>query len=80
MRTTVDIPDALYRELKSKAAKESRSVKELILRSVEGDLRSVATSKLTAKKKKVRLPILKSKEPGTLQLDNERIFDLIGFP
>jgi len=80
MRTTVDIPDSLYRELKGKAAKEGRSVKELILRSVEGELRSAATSKLTVKKKKVRLPILKSKEPGILHLDNERIFDLIGFP
>ena len=80
MRTTVDIPDALYRELKGKAAKEGRSVKELILRSVEGDLRSAATSNLRTKKKRVRLPILKSKEPGTLNLDNERIFDLIGFP
>jgi len=34
MRTSVDIPDALYRELKSKAAREKRSVKELILRGV----------------------------------------------
>ena len=39
MRTTVDIPDALYRELKSKAAREKRSVKELILRGVEVELR-----------------------------------------
>src|SRR6266513_1545811 len=39
MRTSVDIPDALYRELKSKAAREKRSVKELILRGVEVELR-----------------------------------------
>lgn len=81
MRTTVDIPDALYRELKGKAAKEGRSVKELILRGVEGELHPPARLKETARrKKKVRLPILKSKDPGTLKLDNDRIFDLIGFP
>jgi hypothetical protein len=81
MRTTVDIPDALYRELKGKAAREGRSVKELILRSVEGELRPSAKPGSAKKKRtKVRLPILKSKEPGTLNLDNERIFDLIGFP
>lgn len=80
MRTTVDIPDTLYRELKSKAAQEGRSVKELILRSVEGGLRSATTAKHDARRQKVRLPILQSREPGTLHLDNERIFDLIGFP
>lgn len=80
MRTTVDIPDALYRELKSKAAQEGRSVKELILRSVEGGLRSVPKPATSRRKKKVRLPIIPSKRPGTLELDNERIFDLIGFP
>lgn len=80
MRTTVDIPDPLYRELKSKAAQEGRSVKELILRSVEGDLRHPAGSMRNEKKRRVRIPILESKEPGTLHLDNERIFDLIGFP
>ena len=35
VRTTVDIPDPLYRELKGKAANEGRSVKEVILRGVE---------------------------------------------
>jgi hypothetical protein len=35
MRTTVGIPDPLYRRLKSRAC---RSVKELILRGVQGEL------------------------------------------
>ena len=34
----MDIPDPLYRRLKSRAARERRSVKELILRGVEGEL------------------------------------------
>ena len=38
MRTTVDIPDSLYRDLKTKAAGEGRSVRELILRGVEVEL------------------------------------------
>lgn len=80
MRTTVDIPDALYRELKSKAAQEGRSVKELVLRSVEGNLRQSSHTAKMSEKRRVLIPILKSKEPGTLHLDNERIFDLIGFP
>jgi Ribbon-helix-helix protein, copG family len=80
MRTTVDIPDPLYRELKSKAAMEGRSVKELVLRAVESELRQPEKLEPTKRREKLRIPILKSKEPGTLHLDNERIFDLIGFP
>ncbi|HTQ62623.1 MAG TPA: hypothetical protein VMI32_20525 [Candidatus Solibacter sp.] len=76
MRTTVDIPDGLYRELKSKAAREKRSVKELILRGVEVELR-VRRKKLA---RRVTLPMIASKRPGTLEIDNAQIYDLIPFP
>lgn len=76
MRTTVDIPDPLYRELKGKAAKEGRSVKEVILRSVEQELKSRGNR--TARR--VSLPIVRSKRPGTLDLDNAKIFEIIPFP
>ena len=76
MRTTVDIPDPLYRQLKSKAASEGRSVKELILRGVETELDR------TKRQRGGRIvpPIIKSKRPGTLKLDNARIFEIIPFP
>ncbi|MGB0005939.1 MAG: hypothetical protein WBP97_02550 [Candidatus Sulfotelmatobacter sp.] len=72
----MDIPDPLYRELKGKAAKEGRSVKEVILRSVEQELRSRGNR--TARR--VSLPIVRSKRPGTLDLDNAKIFEIIPFP
>jgi hypothetical protein len=75
MRTTVDIPDPLYRELKGKAASEGRSVKELILRSVEQELRG-----RRARPRRVTLPIVSSKRPGSLKLDNDKIFEIIPFP
>jgi hypothetical protein len=76
MRTTVDIPDALYRELKSRAAREKRSVKELILRGVEVELRP--RSKKRARR--VSFPLIPSKKPGTMEIDNAKIFELIPFP
>lgn len=76
MRTTVDIPDPLYRELKSKAATEGRSVRELILRGTERELRSPRRTR----RKRVRLPIVRSKRPGTLYLDNAKIYEIIPFP
>jgi hypothetical protein len=75
MRTTVDIPDALYRALKKKAAHEGHSVKELLLRGVEQELRAKPKSS-----RKRRPPIVDSDRPGTLKLDNAKIFEIIPFP
>ena len=76
MRTTIDIPDATYRRLKSKAASEGRSVKALLLDAAEvviGGSRSPAARRVT-------LPLVVSKRPGSLRLDNARIYDVIGVP
>jgi hypothetical protein len=75
MRTTVDIPDALYRKMKSRAASEGSSVKELVLRGVEKELGLRKKSG-----KRVSLPIVKSKRPGTLNIDNAKIAELVPFP
>jgi hypothetical protein len=75
MRTTVDIPDAMYRQLKSRAAREGSSARALILRGVKEVLK--------AKRRKagspVSLPIVRSKRPGSVALDNAKIYD-IAFP
>ena len=38
MRTTIDLPDDTYRQLKAKAALEGCSVKEIVLRMVNREL------------------------------------------
>ena len=40
MRTTVDIPDGMYRQLKSRAAREGSSTRALILRGVKEVLKT----------------------------------------
>lgn len=75
MRTTVDIPDPLYRELKSKAAVKGCSVKELILRGVRTEIHG----KQPPKRGRVTLPIFESKNPGSLKLTNQRINEIL-FP
>ena len=74
MRTTVDIPDGTYRRLKSKAVQQGCSVKELILRGVEKELA------LHRAGRRVRLPIVRSREPGTLRITNEQIYEIVPFP
>ena len=76
MRTTIDIPDALYRRLKARAAGEGRSAKALILQGVE----QVLKAKPDAPGRPVTLPLVKSKRPGAIRIDNARIYDIISFP
>jgi hypothetical protein len=76
MRTTVDIPDAIYRRLKAQAANEGSSAKTLILRGVE----AVLKVKKRVSQRRITLPIVRSKRPGTVRLDNARIYEVISFP
>jgi plasmid stability protein len=74
MRTTIDIPDDTYRELKIKAAREGKPVREIVLRGIqdelEGEKRQV---------RKLKLPLIHSARPGTLHLTNEEIDELTAF-
>ena len=77
MRTTVDIPDPLYRELKAEAARAGTSVKQILLESVVSR-RTRARSK--ASPKRLKFPLVASKEPGSLKLGEEGVYEYIPFP
>lgn len=74
MRTTIDIPEPLYRELKDEG--RERGSFRLILCSVEARL---GESK-RKRGKRIVPPIIKSERPGTLYLDNAKIAELVPFP
>jgi hypothetical protein len=76
VRTTIDIPDAKYRLLKSRAASEGTTVKAMVMHGVD----VVLSEDKTTRQRRLKLPIIRSKHPATLEIDNERIYDLIGFP
>lgn len=76
MRTTVDIPDSMYRRLKSAAALRGCSIKDLVLRGVRAELHAQARKR---QHKKAKLPIIDSKRPGWLKLNNQRINEIL-FP
>ena len=75
MRTTIDIPDPLYRKLKAKAAESGCTMKELILRDVEQGLAAKPRPR-----RRVKLPIIQSRRKDKLHLSNEQIYELIPFP
>jgi hypothetical protein len=76
VRTTVDIPDTKYRLLKSRAASEGTTVKAMVMRGVD----VILSEGETPRRKRRKLPLVRSSQPGSIDIDNERIYDLIGFP
>jgi plasmid stability protein len=76
MRTTLDIPDQVYRRLKIKAAVEGQTVREIALRGILREIDGASTKPV----RRLTAPVLKSYAPGSIRVDNEQIYDLIGFP
>ena len=73
MRTTFDIPDDTYRQLKIKAAEEGTTVREVLLRGVAHVLESQKPQRV----RKLKLPLIRSSRPGTLHLTNEQIDEIL---
>ncbi len=76
MRTTIDIPDGVYRRLKVKSALEGEAVRQIVLRAILREIEQPTVKKA----RRLAEPILKSYAPGSIRIDNEQIYDLIGFP
>ena len=63
MRTTLDLPDDLFRQVKAKAALEGAKLKDLLTRYVEDGLRQPAA----------RRPLRRSKLPVIKRRGNQRV-------
>ena len=73
MRTTIDIPDETYRAIKIAAANEGIPVRQIVLRALQRDLQAGAQQTI----RKLELPLIRSSRPGTLNLTNEQIDDIL---
>jgi hypothetical protein len=71
MRTTVDIPDPAYRQLKAKAALQGCTVKEIIVRLVTRELQGDSPRRHTT------FPLIRGKESRRLDLTNEEINEIL---
>ena len=74
MRTTLDLPDATFRHLKALAAERGQTLKQVLRAAVEKELAGAAGPR---RGRRVKFPILDSKEPGSLHLTNAEIEDLL---
>ena len=76
MRTTIDLPDALYRKAKATAALRGTSMKQLIVRAVDADL-NVSMS-VSGKPRRVKLPVIRSWKGRKLDLSGFDFDELLG--
>jgi hypothetical protein len=67
MRTTVEIPDDLFREVKSRAARNGTTLKAYIIDSLIRQVGRIEPSR------RVELPLFGEKSRGTKELSNEEI-------
>jgi hypothetical protein len=68
----------LYRELKVCAASEGTTVREIILESVTVRLR--AGRRPVKQEGRAKFPVIRSKNPGSLKLGEEGVYEYIPFP
>lgn len=74
MRTTIDMPDALFRRTKATAAARGITLKEMIVTAVE---REVAQPARASKSRRSPFPIIHLKHKKVLDLSNFDFDDLL---
>jgi hypothetical protein len=75
MRTTIELPDSIYRKAEKIARTQGVTIEEFIVRAFERELR--AEPDTPSGPKRVTLPLLPSKEPGALDLRDFNFDDLL---
>ena len=70
MKATIEFDDDLYRRLKTVAALRGAKIKELVAEGVRLVLSDADTQR---KARRIKLPAVKSRKPGTLRLTNKMI-------
>jgi hypothetical protein len=77
MRTTIDIPDEKYKNLKRLAVERDSTMRELLLEAL-----NLLESHPLEKRgpERLDLPLIRSDRKDKIDLTNEQIYDLIGFP
>jgi hypothetical protein len=78
MRTSLEIPDTLYREMKIRAASEGKTLREIILDGVA--LRLNRGNLAAELKERKPFPVVRSHNPGSLKLGEEGVYEYIPFP
>ena len=75
MRTTIELPDPVYRKGEQIARTQGVTIEEFIVRAFERELKDEPD--IPPHAKRVKLPLVPSNEPGTLDLKDFDFDDLL---
>jgi hypothetical protein len=73
MRTTIDLPDDLFRQVKSKAALRGETSKEIVQAAIKKEIFTEAPKNPF----RLKFPLIKSKNPKTLSVTSGKIENLL---
>lgn len=73
MRTTVDLPDTLFRKTKVAAALRGVTLKEVIIRAIEKEVNAPALKA----QKRVKLPLIQMRAGNSINLNGFDFDDLL---
>jgi hypothetical protein len=74
MKTTIELPDKVFRRAKAEAALEGRSLRAFVLDAVVHELEHLECE---PKGKRIELPLVRSRHPGSLRLDGKRVAEAL---
>ena len=74
MRTTIDIPDETFKQVKRFSVENDRTMRQMVLEGLQLVMQSQAPSQ---PQRRLQLPLIRSSQPGTLNLTNEQIQEIL---
>ena len=74
MRTTIDLPDGLFRKAKAISSLKGLTLKRFITMAIEHELES---GTMNFERRKITLPLVPSKRPGSINIDSDKIAKLL---
>ncbi len=77
MRTTIDIPDETYKSVKMIAVEDDSTVKQMVLDGLKLLLMHRASR---SSRSRLQLPLIRSTRTDMLEIDSEKIYEIIDFP
>jgi hypothetical protein len=76
MRTTLDLPDPLFRRAKATASLRGLTLRAFVTQAIDHELGQGGVGSLQ-RGQPVRLPLVRSSHPGALQMTAERVAEFM---
>lgn len=78
MRTTIDLPDSLFREAKTRAVQKGMKFKDLVAHYIEAGLHGQSATADSARREPVPLPVFRKTKGASIPArSNAELFEIL---